>query len=42
MEHLPIPFSAIMTFFAVLPMAIIAIGFFAKSVSTEDQLEMHH
>ena len=42
MEHLAIPFNVIVAFFTILPLVIIGLGFAAKAVSTEDQLDMHH
>ena len=42
MEHLTVPFYAIVTFFTVLPIAIAAIGFFSKTISSEEKLLADH
>ena len=42
MEHLTVPFYTIVAFFTVLPIVIAAIGFFSKSISSEEKLLSDH
>ncbi len=41
MEHLTVPFYAIVAFFTILPIVVAAIGFASKAVGKESELEIH-